>query len=82
MSTSESSSTLQLSTVTTPVDRVGGVLTGIVTFLAFWVGTLLPLTYVPLLVGGVLTTRPLAFGLLVVVNVAAMVLGHGYKRPA
>lgn len=82
MSTSESSSTLQLSAVATPVDRLVGALTGVVTFLAFWVGTLLPLTYVPLLVGGVLTTRPLGFGLLVVVNVAAMVLGHGYKRPA
>jgi hypothetical protein len=82
MSTSESSSTLQLSTVTTPADRVGDALSGFATFLAFWVGALLPLTYVPLLLGGVLTTRPLAFGLLVVVNVAAMVLGHGYKRPA
>lgn len=81
MSTSEPSPTLQLSTVVTPFDRLGDALTGVVTFLAFWVGTLLPLTYVPLLVGDVLTTRPLAFGLLVVVNVAAMVLGHGYKRP-
>lgn len=82
MSTSESPSTLQLSAVATPVDRLTDVLAGIATFLAFWVGTLLPLTYVPLLVGGVLTTRPLVFTLVVVVNVAAMVLGHGYKRPA
>lgn len=82
MSTSESPTTLQLSTVATPADRLAGALSGVVTFLAFWVGTLLPLTYVPLLVGGVLATRPLAFALLLAVNVTAMVVGHGYNRPA
>lgn len=79
---STSPSTLPVSDVATPFDSLAGALTGVVTFLAFWVGTLLPLTYVPLLAGGMLTTRPTLFGILVVVNVAAMVLGHGYKRPA
>lgn len=82
MSTSESPSTLPLSDVVSPFARLTDALTGFVSFVAFWVGTLLPLAYVPLLAGGVLSTRPITFGALVAVNVAAMVLGHGYKRPA
>lgn len=82
MSTSESPTTLPASDLVAPFARLADALTGVATFLAFWVGTLLPLTYVPLLAGGTFSTRPVAFGALLVVNVVAMVLGHGYKRPA
>ncbi|WP_255198710.1 hypothetical protein [Halorarius litoreus] len=82
MSTSESPSTLPLSDVASPLDSLADALGTFVSFVAFWVGTLLPLSYVPLLAGGVLSTRPLAFGALLLVNIVAMVLGHSHKRPA
>ncbi|AXG06735.1 hypothetical protein DU500_10020 [Haloplanus rubicundus] len=52
-----------------------------VRFLAFWVATLLPFTYLPLLATGVVTTHRVAFAALVCLNAVAFVAGHGYKRP-
>jgi hypothetical protein len=52
-----------------------------VRFLAFWVATLLPFTYLPMLATGMVATHPVAFAALVCLNAAAFVVGHGYKRP-
>lgn len=81
MSTSESIGP-HVTDAVAPFERLADAVAGLVSFVAFWVGTLLPLTYVPLLAGGVLTAGPATFGGLVAVNVVAMVLGHGHKRPA
>ncbi|WP_255151283.1 hypothetical protein [Halorarius halobius] len=81
MSTSESIGP-HVTDALAPFERLADAVVGLVSFVTFWVGTLLPLTYVPLLATGALTTRPETFGALVAVNVAAMVLGHGHKRPA
>lgn len=81
MSTSESHGPLA-SPALAPFAHLADALVGVVSFLAFWVGTLLPLTYVPLLASGVVGPSPTSLGTLLVINVAAMVLGHGYKRPA
>jgi hypothetical protein len=51
-----------------------------VRFVAFWVATLLPFAYVPLLATNVVVERPLGFLGLLAVNVVAFVLGHSYKR--
>lgn len=50
--------------------------------LAFWVAIALPFTYLPLLVRGFEDglTAPLAFSALVLANVVALVIGHGYGR--
>jgi hypothetical protein len=48
--------------------------------LAFWVATLLPLTYLPLLAAGVTAERPFGFAALLCANAAAFVVGHTYKR--
>jgi len=52
-----------------------------VRFVAFWVATLLPFTYFPLLATGVVTTHRVAFAGAVCLNAVAFVVGHGYKRP-
>lgn len=49
------------------------------TAVSFWVGTLLPIVYLPLLLAGV--DSGMRFGLLVALlalNVVALVLGHDY----
>lgn len=69
------------STVVTTLERLARGLLRPVQFLAFWIGTLLPFTYVPILASGTFSVRPLGFAALLVVNLAAMVLGHSYKRP-
>lgn len=66
----------------TTLDRLARGLLRPVRFVAFWIGTLLPFTYVPILASGAFSVRPLGFAALLVVNLAAMVLGHPYKRPA
>lgn len=71
-----------LTTLVTTLARVARGFLRPVQFLAFWIGTLLPFTYVPVLASGTFSVRPLGFAALVVVNLAAMVLGHSYKRPA
>lgn len=52
-----------------------------VRFLAFWVATLLPFTYLPMLATGIVTTHALAFAAVLCLNAVAFVVGHGYKRP-
>lgn len=49
---------------------------------AFWTAVLLPLSYFPLLWGGVAADAPLAFLALLVVNAVAAVVGHGYRAEA
>lgn len=53
-----------------------------VQFVSFWVATLLPFTYVPLLATGVATAHPTGFAALVGANALAFVLGHPYKQAA
>jgi len=52
-----------------------------VRFVAFWVATLLPFTYLPMLATGVVTTHRVAFAGLVCLNAVAFVAGHGYNSP-
>ena len=52
-----------------------------VRFVAFWVATLLPFAYLPMLATGMVTTHRVAFAGLVCLNAVAFVAGHGYKRP-
>lgn len=52
-----------------------------VRFVAFWLATLLPLTYIPMLVMGVPATHGTAFAGLVCLNAVAFVAGHGHNRP-
>ncbi|AZH25161.1 hypothetical protein [Haloplanus aerogenes] len=52
-----------------------------VRFVAFWVATLLPFTYLPLLAAGAVTTHRVAFAGLIGLNAVAFVVGHGYNRP-
>ena len=48
---------------------------------SFWVAAFLPLTYLPLLATGVVAEHPTAFLALLCANAAALVLGHGHRRP-
>ncbi|MFB6123716.1 MAG: hypothetical protein ABEJ78_09700 [Haloferacaceae archaeon] len=49
-------------------------------FVAFWVAVALPFLYLPLLYGGLEGQQALVFGLLVVINVASLILGHDYGQ--
>lgn len=57
-----------------------GLLTGSVRAAAFWVATLLPLSYLPLLATGVTAEHPFGFVALLCGNGVAFVVGHGHKR--
>jgi hypothetical protein len=46
----------------------------------FWAAILLPLTYLPLLTGGLEQTEMLRFAGLLACNLFALVAGHGYGR--
>jgi hypothetical protein len=47
--------------------------------LAFWTAALLPIVYIPLMVmEHWLLGNPVVFGKLVMINLIALVLGHGY----
>jgi hypothetical protein len=48
---------------------------------AFWLATLLPFTYLPLMAMGVVTTHGTAFAGVVCLNAVAFVVGHGHNRP-
>lgn len=61
--------------------RITGLLVVLVRVVSFWVATLLPLTYLPLLGAGVVAEHPTAFLALLCVNAVAFVLGHEYRRP-
>ena len=52
-----------------------------VRFVAFWVATLLPFTYFPLLAMGTATAHRAAFAGVVCLNAVAFVAGHGYNSP-
>jgi hypothetical protein len=56
---------------------VGHSLDGVRT-VAFWLATLLPLSYLPLLATGVTAEHPLGFVALLCSNALAFVLGHGH----
>ena len=45
---------------------------------SFWAAIVLPVTYLPLLAGGLGGTEALLFAALVAVNAGAFVLGHDY----
>ena len=45
---------------------------------AFWVAIALPLTYLPLLVGGIEDSEATLFALLLVANAVTLVIGHGH----
>ncbi|SFR68517.1 hypothetical protein [Halogeometricum limi] len=46
----------------------------------FWAAILLPLTYLPLLHGGLAADESLHFAALLACNLFALVAGHGYGR--
>ena len=52
-----------------------------VRFVAFWVATLLPFVYLPLLATGVVAIHQLGFAGLVGLNAVAFVVGHSYNAP-
>ncbi len=50
-------------------------------FLSFWIAIALPFAYLPLLANGLgEPTTALAFVSLLVINVVALYLGHGYNQ--
>lgn len=48
-------------------------------FLSFWAAVLLPLTYLPLVHGGLTGNESTVLAALVVINAVALVVGHGYR---
>lgn len=52
-----------------------------VRFVAFWLATLLPFVYLPLLATGAVATHRLGFAGLVGLNALAFVIGHGHNAP-
>jgi ABC-type anion transport system duplicated permease subunit len=52
-----------------------------VRFVAFWVATLLPFAYLPLLATGMVTTHGASFAGLLCLNAVAFVVGHSHNRP-
>jgi hypothetical protein len=57
-----------------------GAVSGSVRPTAFWVATLLPFTYVPLLASGFATDHVAAFLALLAANAVAFVLGHAHNQ--
>ncbi|GKZ12941.1 hypothetical protein HAL_08220 [Haladaptatus sp. T7] len=49
-------------------------------FVGFWSAIALPFGYLPLLYSGPVSDSADALALLFVLNLVAMVVGHGYKR--
>ena len=47
-------------------------------FVAFWAAVALPFLYIPLLAGGLQGSEPVALATLLIANVAALLVGHGY----
>jgi hypothetical protein len=50
-----------------------------VRFVAFWVAVALPFLYLPLLVGGLDGSQPVAFAALLATNAVALFVGHSYR---
>jgi len=49
-------------------------------FVGFWVAVLMPVCYLPLLLGGLRGAQTRLFGALLVGNAMALVAGHGYGQ--
>lgn len=64
----------------TALGAVADRLAGVARASAFWTAALLPLSYLPLLVTGVVADRPLAFAALLLVNAVALLAGHDHRR--
>lgn len=62
------------------VETAGKRLLAPVQFIGFWAAVALPLGYLPLLYDGSITDSADVLALLFVLNLVAMVVGHGYKR--
>ncbi|WP_231185306.1 hypothetical protein [Haladaptatus sp. DYF46] len=62
------------------VETAGKKLLAPVQFIGFWAAVTLPLGYLPFLYGGSITDSADVLALLFVLNLVAMVVGHGYKR--
>jgi hypothetical protein len=67
--------------VRTALQRAASVVARPVRFVAFWLATLLPFVYLPLLATGVAATHRLAFAGLVGLNAVAFVAGHSHNAP-
>ncbi|WP_327052954.1 hypothetical protein [Halomicrococcus gelatinilyticus] len=52
-----------------------------VQFLGFWTAIALPFVYLPLLYQGSLSPTSSSFAVIVVLNLVAVFVGHGYDRP-
>ncbi|MFB6301639.1 MAG: hypothetical protein ABEH78_02075 [Haloferacaceae archaeon] len=72
-----------------PVDVARGLRTALrrsvlapLRFLAFWASILLPLAYLPLVHGGLTGSEPTVLGALLVANLGALLVGHGYRNDA
>lgn len=72
----ESASPFEFSVVETAVKK----LLAPVQFVGFWSAIALPFGYLPLLYSGSISTSAEMLCLLFVLNLVAMVVGHGYKR--
>ncbi|WP_115865239.1 hypothetical protein [Halorussus litoreus] len=49
-------------------------------FAGFWSAVLLPLAYVPMLIGGVAGSQPSLVAALMALHAAALVAGHDYRK--
>jgi len=82
MSVPESPAVARTATESLPaLQSVAELATHAVSFVAFWVATLLPFAYLPMLATGMVTTHRVGFAGLVCLNAVAFVVGHGYNRP-
>lgn len=61
-------------------EQFGAVLVRSMEAVAFWLAVALPFLYLPLLANGISGQEALVFVGLLVVNVVALVAGHGYHR--
>jgi hypothetical protein len=62
------------------LQRGGRLVAAPVRFVGFWAAVALPFLYLPLLIGGFEGEETLVFGLLLVANALALVVGHGHRR--
>lgn len=51
-----------------------------VRFVGFWLAVVLPLVYLPLLVGGLAAPETTVFVVLLALNILSLFAGHGYAR--
>ncbi|WP_224446984.1 hypothetical protein [Haloprofundus salilacus] len=68
----------------TTLQPVGEILRDVqpaVQLVAFWVAVVLPLPLIAIVIGGLEGERTLLFVGLLVLNLVALVLGHGHRNP-